>query len=264
VNYSTLAYHCFRCGVGGKLKEVPEGLLADEADEILDEPRKDNLPNLGPPSDFLLLADEPALSALSAQSARDYMLSRGLGLDIWRTAHIGVCLSGWLEGRIIVPVMATGNPNFYGGNWQGWVGRSIPGEPAQVGKPKYLYPKGMPRGTALYNQQALSVVTSTPVIVVEGVFDALTLWPNAVAVLGKPTETHAWMLSKAHRPVVVVLDGDAHEEGEMFARKLRVMGQTTGWVNLPPEKDPDQVDKEWLLDQIADSIELPREIQRQR
>jgi len=240
VLFTTGAYHCFRCGVSGRIPEfatieetpsVEDALIAKEA--------------LKPPDGFLQLTEEPARSSLSAEPARAYLRSRGLPEDIWGSAKIGACLSGKHMGRVIVPVLS---PD---GDWQGWVGRAW----VKHAEMAYLYPRGMRRGEVLYNHAALFVPTDRPVMVVEGVFDALALWPDAVAVLGKPSSDQISTLAASKRPVAVVLDGDAWEEGDWLAMRLRLEGQKAGSVKLPPRKDPDEVNKSWLYEAAAKCVE---------
>jgi DNA primase len=164
------------------------------------------------------------------------MRSRGLGEDIWEKAQIGVCLEGQQAGRIVVPVLA---PD---GLWVGWVARIW----TKKGHLPYVYPRGMQRGSVLYNQAALLVKTEKPVLVVEGVFDSLAYWPDSVAVLGKPSGPQVDALVASKRPVAVVLDGDAHDEGTALAGILQIEGQRAGDVWLPPGKDPDEIDKDVL------------------
>jgi DNA primase len=141
---------------------------------------------------------------------------------------------------VVVPILS---PD---GEWLGHVGRSWQKD-AEL---PYLYGKGLQRRETLYNAAALNVQTDKPVMVVEGVLDALALWPDAVAVLGKPSEPQIWALADAARPVAVVLDGDAWSEGEALAMTLRLEGQRAGSVRLPPKTDPDEVDRGWLDEEV--------------
>ena len=227
------AHHCFKCGTSGQIKDFDPTKLGYEAISIEEvEVAK----CIEPPEGFMLLCEEPARSAWSADPARAYLKKRGLPEDVWRAAKIGVCVSGQQAGRIIVPVLASG------GDWVGWVGRIW----QKKGTLPYIYPRGMQRGSVLYNQQALMVETDKPVLVVEGVFDSLALWPDSVAVLGKPSGTQVDALVAAKRPVAVVLDGDAWREGESLAMSLRIEGQRAGNVRLGPGVDPDEVNKSEL------------------
>jgi hypothetical protein len=223
-------YHCFRCGVVGRLSEA--WIPSTKAGKPLDE----RPPNLGPPPSFARLYEEPGASARALASARAYLVKRRLPVSIWAQAGIGACIMGRFAGRVVVPVIS-------GARWLGYVGRAWE---ASV-ELKYLYPRGMSRGSTLYNQVALAERTDRPLFVVEGVFDALALWPDAVAVLGKPSRIQVAMLEGAARPVVVALDGDAWAEGEMLGLRLRFRGVRAGSVHLPPCTDPDEVPLDLLV-----------------
>ncbi len=230
LNTETGWWHCFRCGKAGKRK----GWQCAEVQEVAPvEPA-------GIPQGFLPLVGE-ALTSKSLAPAVAYLRKRKV-LELAETVGIGACLHGRYAGRVVVPIHTASQ------QWAGWVSRAW-------GKSDcpYLYPK-MPRAQLLFNAAALEVATSRPVCVVEGVFDALALWPDAVAVLGKPSAWQIRQLAHAKRPVCAVMDGDAWEEGAALALELMILGQTAGSIRLPAKKDPDEVNREWLEVQISEAI----------
>lgn len=226
---ATGRYHCFRCGIVGRLREVPDNYWrepkeSDEADILID-----------PPESFLSLSTEPGASAIIARPAHRYLADRGVDTTTIASVGIGFCPSGYYSDRIVVPIAAVD-----GGAWVGWVSRTW----VRCERP-YLYPKGMKR-SVLFNHAAILVESDDPILVVEGVFDALPYWPIAVACLGKPTQLQMVALASARRPVVMALDGDAWEEGWALAQQLRFAGARAGSVRLPPCSDPNDVDPSWL------------------
>lgn len=229
-SFNTLTgwYRCFKCGLAGRVNGY-EGEDFDRGDT----PRV----HIQPPEGFLELCRGEGATALSLDPARRYLRKRGL-IDeaLWKEAHIGACLEGKFACRVVVPVLS---PD---GVWIGHVGRSWRKDSTLP----YLYPKGMNRRDVVYNHAALLRETAVPVFVVEGVMDALALWPDAVAVLGKPSDPQVFALVDSPRPVVVCLDGDAWAEGEALAMRLRLEGQRAGSITLPPKKDPDEVERSWL------------------
>jgi hypothetical protein len=243
VNLVTGWYRCWRCGAEGRV-DLPDSMRREGA---IGDTYQETLQVMPPPDGFMLLGEEPALSAEASKLARDYLVRRGL-VDpaIWRAVGIGCCLEGRHANRVVVPVLA---PD---GAWLGWVARSwFPSS-----RP-YLNAPGMRLGAAgaLFNGAVLDQQTDAPVLVVEGVFDALAYWPDAVAVLGKPTHQQVDTLRVAGRPVVIVLDGDAWEEGEQLAFRLRMKGCRAGWVRLPPRTDPDEVPREWMWNEAHAALE---------
>ena len=210
-------YQCHRCAAKGWIYEPDE------------QPPTPDVPattpgRLGAPEGFYAF-DSPD-AGITLDPARAYVASRGLDMDVVTRAGVGACVTGYFAGRVVVPIE----------DWHGYVGRTwvrstIP----------YLYPRGMNRAQLLYNRAALDVETDHPVFVVEGVFDALALWPHAVAVLGKPSGWQVQQLIHARRPVAVALDGDAYAEALSLALRLRIDGARAGVIRLPGDKDPDQI-----------------------
>lgn len=221
---------CFKCGIKG---------LVDGFDEFDDVPDVvvPTRPKIEMPEDFHELTRGEGRTAVSLDRAREYLRSRGLvDESVWKAAHVGACLSGRYAGRVIVPIFTIDS------EWAGFVGR-VWRKRADI---PYLYPPGMNRRELLYNEAAVYRETDEPLFVVEGVLDALALWPDAVAVLGKPSEAQLEILINAERPVAVAFDGDARYEGEAFAMRMRIEGCRTGNIVLPPQKDPDEVPRDWL------------------
>jgi DNA primase len=103
----------------------------------------------------------------------------------------------------------------------------------------------MARGEIVYNVRA-AWLGEAPLFIVEGAFDALALWPDGLALLGKPSPPQIELLVECSRPVVVVLDGDAWEEGWALAQRIRFRGKRAGSIRLPPCTDPDEVPRQWL------------------
>ncbi len=232
------AFHCHRCGIGGKLREGPNpgAYVASDSDTVEE---------MLPPEGFIPLGHEPGVSAISLEDARAYALSRGITPELARRLHVGAVLSGYYGGRIIIPMMDSATDK-----WLGWIGRDWTG----LAEKKYLYPVGMPKGSQLWNHDALFIETSEPLIIVEGALDCIPFYPNAAAVLGQPSgmQKEAMLLSK--RPICIMLDGDMWRAGESLALWLRMQGVRAGSVALPPRKDPDEIERNLLMDAVDDSI----------
>jgi hypothetical protein len=247
-NASTGGYNCFRCGMQGRLsKHWRKKLDLDEFDGELEPDEKidqDEVP-VEAPDGFMPLFEEPGASACVFDAARDYLVrskaEKGRGMDpgTARAMAIGASVGGRLAGRVIVPIPNYASPEK---PLRGWVARDYVGYSVLP----YRYPKGMSRDGLLYNEPALWVESVDPVFVVEGVFDAAPLWPDAVACMGKPLESHLEKLKGAKRPVVICLDGDAWEEAWAWSMTMRHLGKRAGSVRLPPRTDPDEVIREHL------------------
>ena len=243
VRSDTGAFRCFRCGKSGRLNSPPDPDAIASTEE-----RSPELKLMDPPEEYAPLFAEPGLSAVSFDDARSYVRSRGLDRRVLERAQVGAAVTGYWSGRVIVPVLTTDRAA-----WLGWVGRAW-FKKAEI---PYLYPKGMERGRYLDNHDALFVKTDAPILVVEGVFDALALGEDAVAVFGKPSHEQMDALMMTDRPVVWVLDGDAWEEGWSYAMRMRFEGRRAGSVRLPPTLDPDEVDRAWLTAEVNRAVDEP-------
>jgi hypothetical protein len=233
VNVKTGWYECYRCATRGRLR----GYQYEEAEE-----QEEVRYGVEVPEGFYPLAGS---TAMVLGPARDYLFrQRKVSEDMAASLGIGACISGRMAGRVVVPILGNGH------EWLWYVARSW--------RPKadvpYLYPQGNKRGL-MFNAEALSVRTSTPALVVEGVFDAIPHWPNAVAVLGKTTDDHVCALAASARPVVMVPDGDEWESGYAISLRLRLAGHKAASLRLPPGLDPDCIDPEILMVQVREAIE---------
>lgn len=212
-------YNCYRCRHGGHVDlrwlEQPEAGPAPE------KPKE----SLGPPEGFVKFAGNEG--ALSLRPYEDYLKKRGV---YEQTARVdgGACLNGKYAGRVVVPLRATG------GSWAGFAARAI----YSGMEPKYLYPAGMDRKSSLWG---MNLPYSDDIWLVEGVFDALPLYPEGVAAFGKNvTEEQLDILATgmSYKRVIVCLDGDAWEEGQVIASRLNLRGKPALWAKLPPGEDP--------------------------
>ncbi len=235
VHVPTGRWHCFRCASRGRCSGDGFDVEVEEA-----EPE----PAIEPPEAFFELYDGAGASSASLENARRYVRRRGITDAAAKEMRIGACTSGRFYGRVVVPVFdATGR-------WVWHVGRDIAGKAER----RYLYPTG-DRVGVMFNIGALDIETDEPVLCGEGCFDAAPHWPHASAFLGKPTEAHFERLLDARRPICIMLDGDAWEEGEALSWRLRIEGKRAGFIRFPPCTDPNEFTTESLLDEARNSLD---------
>jgi DNA primase len=230
--------HCFKCNVRTKTKKL-ESLSLESLQIRL--PKLEEDVKIGPPANFREL-NKNSLDHEN-EEAFSYLIKRGITESQIEGIGIGSCYWGHAAGRVVVPIK---NKQ---GEWVGWVGRDWTGDAPL----RYMYPKGFRRELHVFNEAALFRQDDSPVMVVEGVFDAIPYWPNAVAVLGKPANNHSEIIAKTKRRVAVCLDGDAWEAGWAFARKLRMRGCVTAAVRLPPDKDPGNIGTDVLRKMVQEA-----------
>lgn len=234
IHISSGFYSCWRCGTKGRIDNddfVPI--------EVSDESPK--IERINPPEDFTLLASGDGLKSLALKPARRYLAKRKITKQIADNAKIGACIFGDYASRIIAPVIATDRKTWLGFSARDWTDKAYL---------RYKNPVGMPRGTLLYNHIALLSDADTPVIAVEGIFDALPYWPDVVAFLGKPSNWQKEALKQSKRPIVIVMDGDEHELGWSVALELQLAGIKASSIRLPPKQDPNDVDSNWLKEEV--------------
>lgn len=172
------------------------------------------------------------------QAAVEYLERRKITQQYRARAFIGACLTGRYAFRVIIPHLDEA------GDWWGWTARTWVQDPSIR---KVDYPPNM-RRDRLYNQQALSVESDRPVMVVEGALDAVFYLPDVVACLGQPTKDHLDILKESRRPLALCLDADAARSANGLLLALKLAGKKVGSVRLPPGTDPNDVNPLWLRD----------------
>lgn len=232
IDHASGFFRCFRCGVRGRLRGYHDA-FTEEAEDPTDEWVLEYV--FREPSDFHALADNPHPLL---KDARRYLARRRVTRDIAREAQIGYALKGEDRGRVIVPFLDED------GCWMGWQGRKIDYKAYHTEKDKKAL---------MWNQPAVMAESDQPLMVCEGVYDALPFWPNAVACLGKPYGPQVELLMRSPRFVVFVLDGDSHRESQAMADHLESCQRRAGAVLLPPGQDPSKLDrvKVWAAVQEA-------------
>lgn len=215
-------YYCYKCETGGRADLSWLGARVEHVADQKAEPI-----NFGPPEGFIPISDKSRL----LDPYRTYLQKRSVyGAAV--PLGVGACLSGPYAGRIVIPHK---NEAYI---WQGFVARAVFGR-----EPKYLYPAGMDRRSGIWNYATVGRTRFEDAVwVVEGVFDALPLWPYGVATFGKNvTDNQIDRLLALKRQIVVCLDGDAWEEGQALAMRFILRDHPALWCKLPPGEDPGSI-----------------------
>lgn len=226
-------YKCFRCRAMG----VVDGVGTVQVTTPLDGRPCMELEGVA------YLRNEDTRRSMHAAPAMQYLRKRKIPERVWSEANLAVGVTGEFANRIVVPLVGTD------GKLWGAVGRAWERDPLP-----YRTMEGMQRDR-LFNDAALDVATRRPVLVVEGIFDALPFYPHAVACLGKPSPPQVDRLAASRRPIVVCLDGDAWRDAEVLMLKLRLRGVEVEFLRLPGGTDPNDLDPEDLTAQAANLIE---------
>jgi len=183
--------------------------------------------------DFVKLPEEfqPLFSAsnesIIANKIRRYLHKRGITeLDILKY-NIGYCLTGDYEGRIIIPSYDENNQLNY------FVGRSF-----ENSYYKYKNPSASKDIIAFEN----FINWNLPIVLVEGVFDAIAAKRNAIPILGKSLSNSLLkkIVSNNVKQVYIALDSDALKEAITFCEQFLSMGKSVYLVGMD-DKDPSEM-----------------------
>ena len=239
VNVDTQQWHCWVCDAKGRslfvlLKKLKvSNRVLGELSQIYEthhgtyaSERHSTIGNLPKEFQSLIKRDEKISSIVYAH-AREYLRKRNVDEDDIIRYNIGYCVDGEYGGRIVVTSYdSNANLNYY-------VGRSF-----YPGKLKYKNPP-VSKDIVVFE---LYINWKMPIVLCEGVFDAIAIKRNAIPLLGKTVSDS--LLSKIIinkvPSVILALDMDASDTALKISQKLMQYGITVSKVTLK-DKDPSEV-----------------------
>lgn len=166
------------------------------------------------------------------QADHPYMAERGLSPETVAEFGLGFCRRGTMAGRVAIPIHNAA------GALVGYAGR-LPGE-ATDKRPKYKLPEGFHKMSEVFNlHRASREAGDSPLIVVEGFFDAMKLWQlgwrRTVSLMGSHlSETHERLLSDAGKSSGIILLFDEDEAGRTGRAKTLLRLATKVFVKAVP------------------------------
>ena len=162
------------------------------------------------------------------KNAISYLKRRGItGIDILRYS-IGFCSSNGYSNRIIIPSYdADGKLNYF-----------IARDMFPNSKFKYKNPP-MSKDTVCFE---MFINWNEPIVLCEGVFDAIAIRRNVIPLLGKfPSKTLVKRLvEKRVKTIYVALDEDARQDAIKLSKFLMDYGISTYLLNMK-DKDPSEL-----------------------
>jgi len=145
---------------------------------------------------------------MDSTDAIRYLSSRGIGRTEILKWKIGYCKEGRYGGRIIIPSFdVDGDLNYF-------IARSYVGHSR-----RYLNPPA--DRDIVFNE--LNIDWDEPVILVEGVFDAIAAGNNAIPILGSTLREKSRLFQAIaihDTPVYMALDGDAEKKAEWIIKSM--------------------------------------------
>ena len=215
-------YHCWVCGTKGKsilsyiLKFRPELKEKISSYGFSFKRSKSEDAEVVLPKNFVVLNEyrgkDPDIIAV-----KKHLYKRGLtdsDISRWR---ILACASGSYRRRAIIPSFdCDGNLNYY-------VARSIDKDT----KPKYKNPSAK-KNNVIFNE--IDIEWSMPIVLVEGVFDAIKCPDNCIPILGSQLSKDSLLfkrLVKSQSEVYLSLDSDMKSKAYEIANLLTSSGCPT-------------------------------------
>ena len=228
-------FECWVCGFKGRtIKSLLKQLQvpAEQAYEILKYVRKGDEVGYAPtstvelPKEFQSLY-EATTTSIIANKVRSYLYKRGFTDRDFLKYNIGYCTSGQYTGRIIIPSYGENNQlNFF-------VARTF-----ENAYHKYRNPECSKDIIGFENL----INWSQPIILVEGVFDAIAVKRNAVPILGKSLSKALIkkIVSSTVEDIYIALDRDALKKALQYVEQFLNMGKKVYLVDMQ-DKDPSEM-----------------------
>jgi len=166
-------------------------------------------------------------TSVVANLVRKYLYDRGLTDNDFIKYSIGYCTTGDYGGRVIFPSYTeSGTLNYF-------VARSYDGN-------FFKYKNPETSKDIIFYENLIN--WNTPIILCEGVFDAIAIRRNAVPILGKNMATSLYkkLLTSKLTDIYIALDTDAQTSALGIAEKLISAGFRVYLIELP-DKDPSEM-----------------------
>ena len=254
INILNGKYNCWTCHPATKGKS-PISLLKKlkaSSESILEMSRyfkdsnfikiEDSIEEIALPKEYKQLKYKN--DTIEFRRAIAYLLNRGITIEDIVKYNIGYCDSGKYKDRIIIPSY---DKNFM---LNYFIGRSIYKDAFQ----KYDAPK-CNRIEVIGFENTIN--WDVPIILCEGVFDAIAIKRNAIPLFGKtiPKSVMLKIATNKVKTIYLALDNDAIKESLDSAEELMRLGKDVYLVNLE-QKDPSSIGFTKMLELLQSSSQL--------
>ena len=241
-------WHCWVCGEKGKTIsslfkkiKVPSHKIAELNSLIKPGKKQEQQENiLSLPKEFIPLYNTPSASKITQIEARhaiNFLKKRSVTENDILKYNIGFCAEGNFAKRIIVPSYdGNGILNFFSSRTY------LPDDPQ-----KYKNP---PVNRNIIGWEYY-INWNAPLILVEGIFDALTIKRNVIPLFGKTIseELMKKIVGSQVQKVYIALDNDALKEAIKHCERLLSFGKEVYLVELGG-KDANEIGFERFLENI--------------
>ena len=166
-------------------------------------------------------------TSVVANLVKKYLYERGLTDNDFIKYSIGYCTSGEFGGRVIIPSYSESNQlNFF-------IARTYDGN-------YYKYKNPETSKDIVFFENFIN--WKAPIILCEGVFDAIAIRRNVIPLLGKSVSTSLYkkIITSEVQDIYVALDTDARDKAIQIAEQFLNQGKRVFLINLP-DKDPSEM-----------------------
>tara|TARA_X000001316_G_scaffold9639_1_gene2725 strand:- start:4803 stop:5684 length:882 start_codon:yes stop_codon:yes gene_type:complete len=163
-------------------------------------------------------------TSVTANIVRKYLYERGLNDIDFIKYNIGYCTTGEYGGRVIIPSYSASNQlNFF-------IARTFDGNYFKYKNPEVSK-------DIIFFENLIN--WSVPIILCEGVFDAVAIRRNAIPILGKSISKSLYkkIISSPLKDIYIALDNDAKDRAVEIAEQFLNQGKRVFLIDLK-EKDP--------------------------
>ena len=248
-NMSSQKWHCWVSNQGGhSLYSLFKKINADsryfsELKDIVFTPtqkdEKESKVIVSLPREYQSLSSKS--KSLFYKHAIKFLKQRGINETDIKKHKMGFCDDGVYQNRIIIPSYdENGILNYF-------VGRSFMGSGM-----KYKNPN-VSRDIIPFDW---FIAWSYPIVLCEGMFDAISIRTNAIPMLSKkpPKSLLRKIFEKQVKMIYIALDDDAKKDAYNLSEFFKDFGIDAKVVNLPKDKDPNDLGFDKITDLINKTI----------
>jgi DNA primase len=256
VNTETQKWHCWTCNSGGKkLTSLLRKLDVDRKTisiirEIYGDsnynPQQEDVETkvyISLPKEYISLNESPKGFNPEYKQAINYLTQRGITQKEIVKYNIGYCTDGLYARRVIIPSYnSDGSLNYF-------ISRSY----YQDEKMKYKNPP-ISKNIICFESQ---INWNEPIILCEGVFDAITIKRNAIPLLGKfpSKQLVEKIFMSGVSNIVISLDNDAINEALKAAEYFRKNGINVRMMYLK-DKDASEMGYDRFYDELTKTTQF--------
>jgi len=194
------------------------------------------------PQEYKSLSD-PFDKSIVKEHAIRFLRKRGITKEDITRYNLGYCQSGKYNNRIIIPSYdSKGQLNYF-------VGRDF-----YSSNFKYMNPPNVAKDVIGFD---LYVNWSLPIILVEGVFDAMSVKSNSIPLFGKTIlpKLYKKIVEKKVKDIFIILDSDAFDDAIRMTEKFVNEGINVNFVKLDGQ-DPNDLGYKKMITQIDNSLPM--------